>query len=70
LSHLVTLTLVFDLLNKNFNLSYIYEDFDISHEYSLWQDLSMGTTNFDFVTLTLVFDLLIENFNLAVSFDW
>jgi hypothetical protein len=46
----------------------MYWDFDISREYPLWQDLSMGTNSFDLVTITLVLDLLIENFNLGYIF--
>ena len=38
---------------------------EISHEYSLWQDLSVGTNMFDPVTLTLEFGLLFENFHIA-----
>jgi hypothetical protein len=45
-------------------------DFDISHEFSLWQGLYMGTNRFDPVTLTLVLDLLIENFNLDSFIFW
>jgi hypothetical protein len=48
----------------------MYLGFDISHECSLWQDLSMGTKKFDHVTLTLMFDPLIKNFNLAITFKW
>ena len=35
---------------------------------SLWQDLSVGTKNFDLLTLTLMFDLLFKNFNLSYNF--
>ena len=43
--------------------------FDIPHEYSLWKDLSAGTTMFDIVTLTLKFDqFLKKTFNLAYIF--
>ena len=38
-----------------------WQGFDISHFYSLWQDLSMDTNIFDLVTLTLEIDLLLEN---------
>ena len=41
------------------------KDFNISHVYSLWQDLSHNTIIFDLVTLTLKFDLLFKNFNLG-----
>jgi hypothetical protein len=67
------LTLVFDLLNENFNLQWLYLligrywGFDISHDCSLWQDLSIGTKIFDLVTWTLMFDLLIKNFNLGYN---
>jgi hypothetical protein len=58
---------------KNFNLGYNFWmvsniDFDILHECSLWQDLSVDIKRFYIVTLTLVFDLLIENFNLGSIF--
>ena len=42
--------------------------------YSLWQDLSVHTRNFDLVTLTLTFDLLLKKLNLGHNFwtksDW
>ena len=42
--------------------------------YSLWQDLSVHTKNFDLVTLTLTFDLLLKKLNLDHNFwtksDW
>jgi hypothetical protein len=41
----------------------VYKNFDISHEYFWWQDLSIGTNRFGCVTLTSVSDLLIENLN-------
>ena len=66
---LVTLTLKFDLLLKNFNLDHNFltrsDRAFILHVYSLWQDLSHGTVSFDLVTLTLKFDLLLKNFNLG-----
>jgi hypothetical protein len=46
----------------------MYKGFHISHEYSLWKDLSMGTIIFYLVTLTLVFDLLNESFNFGCIF--
>ena len=49
-------------------MNYYRQSFHISHVYSLWQDLSMGTIIFDLVTLTLKFDLLFKNFNLGHSF--
>ena len=54
------------ILSETFTLLIIFESecFDISHKYSLWQDLSVGTNNCD---LGLEFDLL-ENFNLAYNF--
>ena len=58
---LVTLTLKFDLLLKNFNLghNFFYQRcFHIAHVYYIWQELSHGTVIFDLVTLTLKFDLL------------
>ena len=68
---LVTLTLMFDPLIKNFNLGYnfqmVWTRMLIIH---MSVDLFMGTKIFDLVTLTLVFDLLVENSNLAVFFDW
>ena len=36
--------------------------------YSLWQDLSVRTKNFDLVTLTLTFDLLLKKLNLGYTF--
>ena len=41
------------------------QGFHISHVYSLWQDLSHHSINFDPVILTLKFDLLFKNFNLG-----
>ena len=42
--------------------------------YSLWQDLSVHTKNFDLMTLTLTFDLLLKKLNLDHNFwtksDW
>ena len=35
---------------------------------SLWQDLSLGTNNFDLVTLILTFDLLLKKLNLRHNF--
>ena len=68
---LVTLTLKFDLLLKNFNLGHNFlTRRDIAHVYSLWQELSCGTIVFDLVTLTLKLhvDLLLKNFNLGNNF--
>ena len=66
---LVTLTLKFDLLLKNFNLGHNFlirsgRSF-ILHVYSLRQDLSNCNVIFDLLTLTLKFDLLLKNFNLC-----
>ena len=36
--------------------------------YTLWQDLSDGTINFEHVTLTVTFDLLLKNFNIGHNF--
>ena len=36
--------------------------------YSLWQDLSVHTKNFDLVTLTLTFDILLKKLNLGLNF--
>ena len=61
---------------KTFSLAYnfwtvratcIYS-FDISHEYFMRQDLSVGTNIFYPVTLTLKFGLFFENLNLAYNF--
>jgi hypothetical protein len=57
----------------NFNHAYIFwmiQDFDVSHEYLLWQVLSVGTNSFDLMnlSLTFVFALLTENFNLGCIF--
>ena len=54
---LLTLTLKFDLLLKNFNLGH-----HIAHVYCLCQELLHGTMIFD-LTLTLKFDLVLKNFN-------
>ena len=69
---LVTSTLMFDLLIKNFNLGY---NFQMACTRMLIFNMSIpcGKT-FPWVpkdlTLTLEFDLLVENFNLAIFFDW
>jgi hypothetical protein len=47
---------------------YLLFEFDISHVYFFWQDLSMGTNRFALVTL--VFDPHIENLNHAFSIFW
>ena len=72
---LVTLTLKFDLLLTNFNLSNSFLTrkvrafiFNMYIPCELWQDLSMGTNIFDLVTLTLKFDVLLNNFNLSNRF--
>jgi hypothetical protein len=39
-----------------------------SHVCSLWQDISIGTNNFDHVTLTLKFNPLFKNFNIGHIF--
>jgi hypothetical protein len=69
---LVTLTLKFDPLFKNFNIGHIFwmaSDrafiFHI-HVCSLWQDLSIGIKNFDLVTLK--FDPLFKNFSIVHIF--
>ena len=66
---LVTLTLKFDLLFKNFNLGHnlwIMRDRALIFHMSLkGQDLSHHTIIFYLVTLTLKFDLLFKNFNLG-----
>ena len=36
--------------------------------WTLWQDLSNGTINFELVTLTVTFDLLLKNFNIGHNF--
>ena len=36
--------------------------------YTLWQDLSDVTINFEHVTLTGTFDLLLKNFNVGYNF--
>ena len=64
---LVTFTLKFDLLMKNFNLGHNFltrrDQAYIVHVYYLWHDLSHGAIIFDLVALTLKFDLLLKNFN-------
>ena len=66
---LVTLTLKFDILFKNFNLGHnlrtVRDRAFIFHVYFLWQDLTHHTIIFHLVTLTLKFDLLFKNFNLG-----
>ena len=71
--YLVTLTLKFDLLLKNFNLSHRLLTrrgrVCILHMYiPCDKTFPMGTKIFDLATLTLKFDLLLENFNLGHSF--
>jgi hypothetical protein len=44
----------------------MYKDFDISHECSLRQNLSVGKNSYDLVTL--MFDLHIENVNFGYNF--
>ena len=67
---LVTLTLKFDLIFKNFNLGHNMnherQGFHISHIYSLWQDLSHHTIIFDLVTLTLNFESHTCTLNVAI----
>ena len=67
---LVTLTLKFDLLLKNFNFCRSFltrrDRAFILHIY-IHCDKTMGTKIFDLVTLTLTFDLLLKNFNLCHS---
>ena len=63
---------------KNLTLAITFEPREIRlHSkgvYSLWQDLSVHTRNFDLVTLTLTFDLLLKKLNLDHNFwtksDW
>jgi hypothetical protein len=66
-------TLMFDLLVKNYNLGYIFWIVctrSLIYEYLLWQDLSIGIHIFFYlVTLTLMFDLL-KTLPLATSFEW
>jgi hypothetical protein len=65
---LVTLTLNFDPLFKNFNIGHIVgmaSDRDFICVCTLWQDLSVGTIIFYLVTLTLKFDPLFKNFNIG-----
>ena len=69
---LVTLTLTFDLLLKNFNLGHSFltrrgRAF-ILHMYILVTRPFDGYQHFLPVTLTLTFDLLLKNFNLGHSF--
>ena len=52
---LMTLTLKFDLLFKNFNLGHNLWTVRDSTQYSLWQDLSNHTVIFYLVTLTFNF---------------
>ena len=71
--YLVTLTMKFDLLLKNFNLGHNFltrsdRVFYFAHMYSLWQDLSNGIILFYLVTLTLEFDLLLKTLTLAITF--
>ena len=69
---LVTLTLVFDLLIKNFNLG--HNTFMVSIRALIFHMSVPCDKTFPWVptdlTLTLEFDLLVENFNLAIFFDW
>ena len=69
---LVTLTLMFDLLIKNFNLGYNFQ-MACTRMLIFHMSIPCGKT-FPWVptdlTLTLEFDLLVENFNLAIFFDW
>ena len=60
---LVTLTLKFDLLLKNFNLDF-YLVLSAAWRASLSSDKS-----YYLVTLTLLFDLLLKNFNLDHNFQ-
>jgi hypothetical protein len=50
---------------KTLTLGISLNGFYISHEYFLWQDISMGTT---ILTLALMLDLRIENFNIGYIF--
>ena len=43
------------------------QGFDISHVYSLWQDLSHHTIIFYLITLTLKFDLLSKTLTLVIT---
>jgi hypothetical protein len=72
---LMTLTLEFDLLLKNFNIGHITwivsdRAFIFSFEDFLWQDLCIGTFIFDLMTLTLEFDLLLKTFTFEIFFKW
>jgi hypothetical protein len=67
---LVTLTLVLDLLIKNFNLSYNFQIMS-TKAWIFHMSIPCDKTfpwGQGFVTLTLVFDLLIKNFNLGYDF--
>ena len=55
-----TLTLTFDQLLKELKLRHNFLT-EIMCVYCLWQDLSVGSINFDPVALTLTFDLLVKN---------
>jgi hypothetical protein len=72
--YLVTLTLVFDPLIKNFNLGYNFQmvctRMLIFHtSVSCDKIFSLVPKFFDLVTLTLMFDPLIKNFNLGYNFQ-
>jgi len=69
---LVTLTLEFDLLFKNYNLdnnSQTIRDraFILAYMYSLGQGLPFKVIIFDRVTLTLEFDLLLTYFSKTIT---
>jgi hypothetical protein len=70
--NLVTLTLVFDLIIKNFNLGYnisMVSTRALIFHMSVHCDKTFPwAPNFNLVILTLV--LIFENFNLVISFDW
>ena len=57
---------------KNLTLAITFEPQEIRLHIigmcSLWQDLSVGTKNFDLVTLTLTFDVLLKKLNLGYDF--
>jgi hypothetical protein len=70
----MTLTNVFDLLLENFYIGFIFwmvcTRTLMFHECSLleWEDLSMGTNNYDL--MNLVFDYFLKTLILAVSLEW
>ena len=69
---LVTLTVKFDLLSKNFDLGHIFltrrgRAFILHMYIPCDTTFPWGTNVFDLVTLTLKFDLLLKTLTLAIT---